>query len=497
MNSASAGADRWANLRGDQAPRIELVPPYLKTSGPEACELAELSGLIADPWQRRVLDGALGMDEQGNWTAPEVGLVVGRQSGKGACVEIATLNGLFLRQYKMVYTSHLMATSRKIRERIQWRIESVPGLDQEVKQIRMSNEEQSISLKNGARIDFVARTSSAARGWAGYDIIFFDEAFALTNEMVGAMMPIMFARSNWQIWYVSMAGMANSTALRQVRMRGINQEPELAYYEWSVDDAFHDAPDYVRQMPIAWAQANPALGDRVTFNTMRRALRSMDAAEFDREVLCAWDDPGGMAIIHLGAWLSLVDPDSQPRGGLVFALDVAEGLTSGAIGVAGYRADRIPHVEITNKDGQLDHRRGIDWMVSRAKELDAVWGPTLWMVDTSGPAGALLPALIKAGIGVTPTGDPGITPIKGAELSQACGHLLKAVSTRDQLRHLGQECVTSAIRAARKRNVGDGGWAFGRMVSAADITPVTVVAEALYGLVRYAAPTYNVLESVH
>lgn len=491
MSCGSAANAGQMVVRGSQVPRIELVPPYVTTAGPEAVELAALAGMKADDWQRRVLDGALGMDEQGNWTTPEIGLVVGRQNGKGGCIEIAALNGLFLRQSKMVYTAHLMATSRRIRERIQWMIESVPDFDAEVKQIRTSNEEQSIVLKTGARLDFVARTGAAARGWAGYDVIFFDEAFALTSEMMGAMMPIMFARSNWQIWYVSMAGMANSTALRQVRMRGINAEPELAYYEWSVDEAFHDAPDFVRQMPAAWAQANPALGDRITTATIRRALRSMDPAEFDREVLCAWDDPAAMLVINLTIWMQHVDPDSRITSGMVFALDVSEGLTHGAIGVAGYTAEHIPHLEITNSDGVLDHRPGIGWMVARAAEINARWGPATWMVDTSGPAGVLVPDLIEVGIEVT--------PITGNELPQACGGLLKAVIApdRNQMRHLGQPAVTAAIRAAVRRNVGDGGWAFGRRASGADITPITVLAQAYYGLVVHGALLYDPLASVH
>lgn len=508
MSSATAGVKRWANLKGSQTPRIELVPPYDTTSGPEACELAEMAGLVADPWQRRVLDGALGVDEHKHTTAPEVGLVVARQNGKGSCVEIATLNGLYLRRSKMVYTSHLMATSRKIRERIQFLIESTPDLDKEVKQIRMSNEEQSIVLKpakafimasdiryarraaESARIDFVARTPSAARGWAGYDVIFFDEAFALTAEMVGGMMPIMFARSNWQIWYVSMAGMLSSSALRQVRLRALSGEEELAYYEWSVDEAYHEAPEYVRNMPPAWAQSNPALGSRITVQTIRRALRSMDPAEFAREVLCAWDDPAGISIINLAHWAQLAEPDSAIHHGMVFALDVAENLTSGSIGVAGYRSDGIPHVEITNKDGRLDHRSGTAWIIPRAKEINDKWQPVLWMVDVTGPAGALLPGLAKAGIEVT--------PLTAREVVQADMGLLQAVQSteRDQLRHLGQPQVAAAIRAAQRRNSGDGGWAFARRDSALDISPLKVCSQARYGLVKYGALAYDALESV-
>lgn len=483
--------ERFATVVGCQVPRIECVPPYTTTSAAEAIELANMAGMVPDEWQCRVLDGALGRDAGGSITAPEVGLIVGRQNGKGGCIEIAALHGMYMRECKIVYTAHLMATSRKIRERIQFMIESVPDFDKEVRQIRTANEEQSIVLKSGARMDFVARTGSAARGWAAYDIIFFDEAFALTAEMIGALMPILFSRQNWQIWYASMGGMENSTALRQVRMRAINGDPELAYYEWSADEAYHDAPEYVANMPVAWAQANPALGKRISLKTIVRAQRAMDARVFGREVLCIWDDPGGMLLINPSQWMRLADRESAIQGGLAFSLDITEGLTAGAIGAAGYRADGIPHVELTGRDGVIDHRSGVDWIVPRAKELDAEWHPGGWVIDTSGPASALLPELLEARLNVI--------PVIGNGLVQATGAFLKAANApaANTLRHLGQPDILTAIRNARQRYVGDGGWVFGRRLSGSDITPLTVVTLALHGLVALGLANYNVLESIY
>jgi hypothetical protein len=490
---------------GSQTPRIEHVPTYVTTAGDEAIELAAMAGLVLDPFQCRVERGALGQDATGHWTASEVGLVMARQNGKGSIVEAAALHALYLRRSKIVYTAHLMATSRKIRERIQYLIEGVPDLDKEVKQIRVANEEQSIALKpppvvitdsgpatraEAARMDFVARTGASARGWAGYDLIFFDEAFALTAAMVGALMPIMFARANWQLWYVSMAGMVNSDALRAVRQRGLNGDDDLAYFEWSVDEEIYRAnPEKVARDPAALAQSNPALGGRITLPTLLRAQRSMDPIEFAREVLCVWDDPGGEALITAGQWTRLIDPFSTISSGVVFAFDVAPGLTSGAIGVSGYRQDGIPHVEITSRDGVLDHRPGVEWMVARIVELEAEHQPVAWIMDGSGPARALLTDLQAAGI----------EPVRllGKELAQASGAFLAAATapTGDRLRHLGQEVTADAIRAARKRDVVDD-WVFSRKTSLSDITPLMVIAEALHGLAVHDVAIYDILESI-
>lgn len=487
MNSGLAGP----KLVGSQVPRIESVPQWEFSAGDEAIDLADMVGMPLDPWQRRVLRGALGQTLSGRFSAPEVGLVVPRQNGKTVIVEVASLAAIYLSHLKIVYTAHLMATSRKMRERIQQLIESKPDLDREVKQIRISNEEQSIELKSRARIDFVARSGSSARGWSG-DMVFFDEAFALATDHVGALMPILFARPNWQLWYLSSAGKPASHALRRIRQRGMDRDPGLAYYEWSADEEHYRAdPEAAATDPMVLAQANPALGIRISRETLVLAQRSMDEVEYAREVLGIWDDPRGAPLIDPVLWTRLLDPDSRIRGApMVFALDASPDLLSGCIGVAGYRDDGIPHFEITGRDGQLDHRAGVDWMVPRVVELEAEWGPIAWILDAAGPAGALVTDLAEAGI------EPKL--VNGRELSQACGGMLAAATTsdRDKLRHIGQLSLDEAIRAAKKRDIGDGGWAFGRRRSEQDISPLMVAALAIHGLAVYGAECYDVLESI-
>jgi hypothetical protein len=478
---------------GSQVPRIESVPPWSISKGDAAIELAAMVGMPLDPWQCRVLSGALGQRASGRWSAPEVGLVVPRQCGKSVIAEVAALSGIYLFGLQTVYTAHLMATSRKMRERIQMLIESHPDLDREVKQVRISNEEQSIELKSRARIDFVARTGSSARGWSG-DMVFFDEAFALATDHVGALMPILFARPNWQLWYLSSAGKPGSHALRRVRQRGMERDPGLAYYEWSADEEHYRAnPDVAATDPHVLAQAMPALGIRISRDTLILAQRSMDEVEYAREVLGIWDDPRGAPLIDPTTWGHLLDPNSQIQGSpMVFALDVSPGLESGAIAVAGYREDRIPHIEITSRDDVLDHRPGVDWMLPRIIELEAQWGPIAWIIDASGPAGALLTDLIEAGF------EPKLKLIQARELCQACGSMLKAAQApdRDGLRHVGQINLDEAVRAAKKRDVGDGAWAFGRRMSELDISPMMAGTLALHGLAVYGGEDYNVLDSI-
>lgn len=478
-------------LLGSQAPRVESVPPWVTSVGDDAIELATMTGQTLDPWQQNVLRGALGQTASGRFSAPEVGIVVPRQNGKTVIIEVAILSAIYLQNLQIVYTAHLMSTSRRTRMRIQELIESTPDLDREVKQIRVSNEEQSIELKSGARVDFVARSASSARGWSG-DMVFLDEAFAVAEDHMGALMPIMFARPNWQLWYASSAGKPASHVLRRVRQRGIDGDPGLAYYEWSIDeDAYKRNPEAVASDPVSWAQANPSFGIRITPETLRLAQRSMDEIEFAREVLGIWDDPSGAPLIDPIAWARLLDPSSQIEGSMVFALDVSPGLVSGAIAVAGYRGDELVHIEITGRDGQLDHRAGTDWIVPRVVELQEQWAPAAWVLDPAGPAGALITELTEAGIEVE--------VVNVRELAQACGAMLKAATSppaTSTVRHLGQLSLDEAVRAAKKRDVGDGGWAFGRRITELDISPLVAATLAVHGLSVHGGARYDVLQSV-
>jgi hypothetical protein len=476
---------------GSQIPRVESVPPWAASGGDKAAVLAQMTGQELDPWQHRVLQGALGQNASGRFSAPEVGIVVPRQNGKTVLIEVAILSGIYLQHLQVVYTAHLMATSRRTRMRIQQLIESTPDLEREVKQIRISNEEQSIELKSGARVDFVARSASTARGWSG-DMVFMDEAFAVADDHIGALMPIMFARPNWQIWYASSAGKPTSHVLRRIRQRGIDGDPGLAYYEWSVDEeTYKRNPDGVAANPEFWAKANPSFGIRITAETLQLAQRSMDDVEFAREVLGIWDDPRGAPVIDPLAWARLMDLGSRITGSMVFALDVAPMLESGSIGVAGYRDDDLVHVEITSRDGQLDHRPGVDWMIERAVQLNNEWQPAAWILDPAGPAGALLVDLRDAGI------EPVL--VNARELAQACGSVLAAANvspSTSPLRHLGQLDLDEAVRAAKRRDIGDGGWAWGRRATEQDISPLVAVTLAFHGLAVHGAARYDVLQSI-
>lgn len=193
----------------------------MSSAGPEAVELAASAGLILDPWQADVLEGALAEKPDGRWAATEVAVVVPRQNGKGSILEARELHGLFLDDScKLItHTAHRFDTCIEHFRRLRDLIEGCPDLDRKVRKIREANGDEGIELLDGSRINFKARSKGSGRGFSG-DLVVLDEAFWLLE--LGSLLPTLSARPNPQIWYTSSAPLprAESDVLRSICRRG-------------------------------------------------------------------------------------------------------------------------------------------------------------------------------------------------------------------------------------------------------------------------------------
>lgn len=453
--------------RGVQEPRISHVPPSVSSAGTEAAELAASVGLVLDPWQRTVLDGALGERADGRWSAFEVGLLVSRQNGKGSILEARELAGLFLfGEQLIIHSAHEFKTAQEHFRRILSLVENHDHLRKLVSRVRTSHGEEGIELKSGQRLRFVARTGPSGRGFSG-DVIVLDEAMILSPAVMAALLPTMSARPNPQVWYTASAGFPESELLRRIRERGIaGVDPSLAWFEWSApEDA--DLDDRA-----AWAQANPAMGFRVSEEFVSRERAAMPEVEFARERLGMWDAGGLDRVISAELWNALEDKKFSPLKGQVFALDATPNRESASIGVAARRHDGLAHVEV------VENRRDVDWLIGRAAEIQKKWSAPIYL-DPAGPVGSLMPALEAAGVA--------FVKLTAREYGQACGAFYDTVKER-KLRHFGQPSLNSALGAARKRDLGDA-WAWHRRDYTDDISPLVSVTNALFGLLRSEVPS--------
>jgi phage terminase large subunit-like protein len=298
----SALAAPRAPLLGEQRPRLSSFPAADDWSqGEDAVELARQAGLVLDEWQRYVLRQALATRD-GKWAAFEVCLILARQNGKGSCLEALSLAALFLFDdvELILHSAHKFDTAADAFRRVLGLIEANPDFNSEVKKVIRSHGSESIELKNGKRLRFIARSSGAGRGFAA-DLVILDEAFNISDDAMSSMLPTLSTRPNPQVWYTSTAGDQESVQLARVRDRGLRGgDPSLAFLEWSVDEMRYDPRD-----PVCWARANPGMGKRITLDYITLEQVALTPEAFARERLSVGDYPvdgGAWETIRAEAW---------------------------------------------------------------------------------------------------------------------------------------------------------------------------------------------------
>lgn len=452
-----------------QTPRVLHRPTgALSSSGAEAVALAKLAGLELDPWQQMALDVSLGERADGSWAAFEVGLVVGRQNGKGSVIEARELAGLFLFDEELiVHTAHVFSTAKEGFRRIRRLIEGTPDMAAKVAQIRQSNEEVSIELRSGQRLRFLARNSVTGRGLTG-DCVILDEAYRLGPDEMGALLPTLSARPNPQIWYTSSAAKRDSVQLHQTRRRALARSSDrLAWLEWSIDPALDDEDD-----PAAWAKANPALGRRISLEFIRGEREALDPAEFRRERLGVPDEPTGTVqpAIDPVRWAKLAGPDSEPAGPVAFTVDVAPGGRDASIAMGGLTADGRIHAEL------IDARPGTDWIDARRAELEDRWPGAVWALDPASPALELRTGGVWHELTAKDVGEAFAALTAGVR----DGTLLWR--TTEQL----EPKLLAAMAGAVKQDYADGAARWSRRRSGVDISPLVALTLAVHAGVHLA-----------
>jgi hypothetical protein len=484
-------------------PRVSNYPTYVDSAWQEAVGLAASAGLHMDAWQQYVLRHSLGERADGSWSAFEVGLIVSRQNGKGSVLEARELAGLLLFGDRLIlHTAHELKTAMEHKRRIESLFLNYDDLRKRVKRVVNSNGDEGIEFTNGSRLRFVARSRGSGRGFSG-DLIVLDEAFALTAEQVGALMPTLSARPNPQIWYTTSPPLdaVTGSQIFSVRRRGESDRPgRLAWFDYGNPgqlDMLRDKRCGARHVedcacinlddPERWESANPAHPHRVSREFIEQERAAMDDVSFARERLGIWppDLLDGFQVIPEKDWETAEDRASEISGPLVLCVAAHRDRESRAtIAACGRRADGLYHVEVTSKGailpgGQVgvtvDSRPGTGWVIPRLLELRK-HRPVTIMMDSFGATGSLIAAAKEAGLP--------ITEMSTGDVAKAYGMFHDGVAGTDlaarNIRHLGQPELTNAVAGAIRRPLGDG-FTWDRRSSTVDITPVLAVTGALYG----------------
>jgi phage terminase large subunit-like protein len=284
-NTESSQIKRGVGLIGSTEPRIHT--PLLKGNSKvdEVADLAEKIGLPLIPWQRFVLQDLLSTDESDNWRKKTALVLVARQNGKTHLARMLILSHLFLWGSKNVLG---MSSNRNMAldtfRQVAYTIEDNQFLKNQVRQIRLANGQESISLLNGARYEIAAATRDAPRGKTA-DFLYIDELREWSEEAFTAALPVTRARPNSMTLMTSNAGDGFSTVLNDLVERCKSYPPEnLGYYEYSAPQhcKIHDRK--------AWAMANPALGHLITEQTLQESVSTNSIEATRTEMLCQWVD---------------------------------------------------------------------------------------------------------------------------------------------------------------------------------------------------------------
>jgi hypothetical protein len=286
----------------------------------------------------------------------------------------------------------------------------------------------------------------------------------------------MSARQNPQIVYTSSPPLDGDSGdvLFALKNRAENGgDDSLGWRDWGPAVNLDQLDRIDLDDPAVWAATNPALGIRITLETIQRERRSMGGPEFARERLSAWprQQVGGGAI-DPALWAALMDPQSRRDGDVAIGVDIAPDRKYAAIGLYGKRADGYGHIQV------VDYRPGTDWILERVQEWRDAVNPVAIAMGRA-CAASLEVELEKMGI-TRPVelerpqrGDLAVTT--ASEMSAACGQFLDAIRQRsDRYVPDTANALDASVAGARVKQTGDTlVWA--RKESAGDTSPLVAV----------------------
>ncbi len=453
-----------APVMGSQSPSVEHLPAEIGTTAlaDECLEFVEECGLELDPWQARCLRSSLSEVDDDLWAAFLVGVIVGRQNGKGTLLEAREIAGLFhIGESLILHSAHEFKTCYEHFLRVVNLIESVPDLDKHVQKVRRGVGEQAVELRNGNRLRFIARTGGSGRGMSAPCVVL-DEAMFLTEAQIGAIMPTLSAQANPQMWFTSSAPLAQSETLHRLRTSAIEGTGNRLYYaEWG-NDADADPAD-----PEALARANPALGRRLFLDFIDTEREAMSPAEFARERLGVPEVPevGSGGPIDVARWLELTDRTGEVvPGSERLCLDAPHRGRAATFGLAARLTNGLFYVE--QRDHLVQERLGT--VIERAKELTEGHGCPLTIVQGS-PA--------EMWVGLLEEAKVPLDRMSRADYGAGCLLIQETIADAG-LRHSGAPELANAIEGLAVRTSGDVDvWA--RRNSSANIAPFVAVTCAL------------------
>ena len=459
-------------------PRFATERTDRQSAGGECEAIAIELGVPLMPWQRQVLDVALeyesDLDAPGGrrYTYRECLFGTPRQSGKSTLAVVKWLHRCVLEssaRAERLRVSYSMQSGHDARRKLME--DYLPMVEDSsfwhaVSKVRRASGFESIIFRNGSSVDCLATGKSSGHGRT-LDEAWLDEAMHDADDRrEQAVFPTMATRRNAQLFITSTAGTDESLYWRRKVDTGrklvVDGETEgTCYFEWGFGD--EDCDPYDEDV---WWQTHPALGRTIPIEVLRHASKSMREDEFRRAFGNQWTRTDNR-VIDWSAWVECRNPEAYVDGDLWIAIDVNANRDGASICSASAGPDRG---DITVE--LIDRQDGIGWVVERSIGLWTRHNPRAIIVDGTGPIGALIPELERAGLPLQIVG--------GGDMPRACGAFYDHILER-RLRVRPNNDLDAAVAAAQKRIRSDA-FTWMRRSNSGDISPLVAATLATWGI---------------
>jgi hypothetical protein len=411
---------------------------------------------------------------------------VPRQNGKNGVIEVRELFGMIALGERFLHTAHEVKTARKAFRRIASFFDETAGAPREladlVVEIRKTNGQEAVMLRNGGSVEFIARSKGSGRGYT-VDVLVLDEAQDLKDEELEALLPTISAAptKNPQVILTGTPPDPEKGQTGEVfarLRRDYKRDARLAWTDFGVPDGpLPDADD-----KDLWYSTNPALGGRLNVAEVERERRMMSPAGFARERLGWWGDPTVVtaSIFGAGRWETAKTtalPDAPDAIGIAVSIDRQWASIAAASVIDQVEDESDPEAEPVEAVvvAAVDRREGLAWAVARVKELQDRYDCPV-VIDGKGPTKDLLVDLEDADVAVE------VRSLD--EYAEACSRFYDKVQAGG-LRWSGDE-LAAAVKGAEWRSAGDRR-VWGRKQSASDVSMLEAAT-----LAAHAAETVSV-----
>ena len=463
--------------KANQKPRIDIYHDGDIELAEKVIALLDSYNRKPLPWQKAILRRWMARDDEDKWSNQTAGLIVPRQNGKSWLAEARILGGMVFLGEHLIYTAHQVSTVDEIKRRI---LRFFYDAEPEIRDLltnEFDKEPKSfdyIELRNGGRCVFRTRTRSSGLGFTS-DTIINDECQEQNDAQEEALLPTISAGplQNPQVIMMGTPPTAGSTGTVFLRARRnlMQGKADICWQEWSVENI---TDNYDVE---AWYQTNPSLGTLITEKAIKAEAGAMSQDSFNKMRLGWIPGVDAQRVFSDDEWNELavkeVKLPEDPE--LVYAVKFAPDRSAVTLAVGVPMLDRV-HVEIIERKRMSEGMAWlVKWLLDRWKKCNQI------IIDGAAGQGLLIEELLRS----EPKLKKKILAPNVKEAGSAYASFYQAIQDKS-LSHYNQPILNSAIRTAKRRDIGkDGMFGYASLNPAIQMDSVDAAAFAYYGAVRF------------